>query len=386
MENKDRPYQSKEVVEQDIIQHNDTVDEIDFSEIIANLWRNRKFIGIVTGIFLCIGIFIAFASPTRYTAECVIFPQSSKQGAGGALGGVASIMGINLGAAGLEAGGLPPSVYPQILSSWPFIRDVMNMPVRVENSRGKTISLYEYYTDEKYKEKNFLTSIAKYTIGLPGVLLSTFHSSQNDTTLYKNQETDTSNSIRITQEEQNVYNIISNSIKFSYDKKEGTIILAYTFPEAQVAAQITNHLHETLERYVINYKIQKAKENLDFVEKSYAEARKDFLQKQANLAFYQDANRGLITATGRSIENRLRSEYDIAFTVYSELAKQREQASFTLKEEKPILTIIKPVVVPLEKSEPRRGLILISSLILGLLSSMAWLFLKSYILNLKKLL
>ncbi len=383
MENKDRPYQSKEEFEQHTTKR-ETSDEMDLTEFLARLWGRRKFISIVIGISLCIGVFIAFASPTRYTAECVIFPQSSKQGNSNALSGVASMMGINLGTTGMESGGLPPSVYPQILSSWPFIKDIMNTPITVEKSGGKSITLYDYYTDERYKEVNILASIKEYTIGLPGMLLSALRDSESDSLSSVNSLSDSIDIIKLSRQNQRVYNTISSSILFEFDKKEGIITLAYIFPESLAAAQITQHLHQTLERYVINYKTQKVRENLIFVEKSYATARKDFLQKQANLASYQDANRSLITATGRSIENRLRSEYDIAFTVYSELAKQREQALLALKEEKPILTLLKPVIVPLEKSEPRKGFIIINFLLIGAILSTSWILLEPYIKELKE--
>ncbi len=51
--------------------------------------------------------------------------------------------------------------------------------------------------------------------------------------------------------------------------------------------------------------------------------------------------------------------------MYSELAKQREQANIQVKEDTPIFTIVEPVTVPSEHSKPQRGLILIAFIFLG---------------------
>ncbi|MPM97289.1 hypothetical protein SDC9_144462 [bioreactor metagenome] len=303
----------------------------------------------------------------------------------GNLGSLASIVGVNMGAAVMTEGSISTAIYPQILNSLPFAREIMETPITVEKSNDQEITLYEYYTRKEYKETNVLAVLKKYTIGLPGTLVSAFRPSKNTQEVTMNTviTPDSSGIVKISRQEQAVYNAIKGSIQYEYNAKEGVIKLGYIFPEPLAAAQVSEQLHKSLEKYVVNYKTEKVQENLAFVEQSYAEARKDFLQKQANLATFQDANRGLITASSRSIEIRLQSEYDIAFTIYSELAKQREQAQLSMKEEKPILTVVNPVIVPLEKSAPRRSTILTVFLFLGLISSTGWVLGKPFIKDLK---
>jgi len=360
-------------------------DEIDLKDLIVQLWKKRKFILAVTGLFFLLGIFIAFTLPVEYTAQSVILPQSGRQSSLGNLGSLASIVGVNMGTTVMAEGNISTGIYPQIVNSLPFVREIMETPIVVERSDGKEITLYEYYSEKKYRSKNVFTVIKKYTIGLPGTLISAFRSSKNmqEVTIHTAITPDSTGIVSISRQEQAVYNAIKGSIQYEYNTKEGIIKLGYTFPEPLAAAQISEQLHKSLEKYVINYKIEKVQENLNFVEQSFAEARKDFLQKQANLAAFQDANRGLITASSRTAETRLRSEYDIAFTVYNELAKQREQAQLSMKEEKPILTVINPVTVPLEKSAPRRSMILAVFLLLGLIVSTGWVLAKPFIEDIK---
>lgn len=334
----------------------------------------------VTGVFLLLGVFIAFTSPVKYTAESVILPQSNRQNSMGNLGGLASIVGVNMGTAVMTEGSISTAIYPQILNSLPFIREIMETPIVVEKSNGKEITLYEYYTHKKYKETNVLEVVKKYTIGLPGTLVSVFRASKDlqETNINKEITPNNTSIVQITNQEQAVFNVIRGSIQYGYNAKEGVIKLGYTFPEPFAAAQVSEQLHKSLEKYVINYKTEKVQENLAFVEQSFAEARKDFLKKQANLAAFQDANRGLITATGRTTETRLRSEHDIAFTIYNELAKQVEQTKLSVKEEKPVLTVINPVIVPLAKSAPSRGKIIIVFTLLGIVFATIWVLIKPF--------
>src|SRR5690606_5116365 len=116
-----------------------------------------------------------------------------------------------------------------------------------------------------------------------------------------------------------------------------------------------------------------------FIEQSYETARTDFLDAQNRLTAFQDANRGLTTASARSMEARLRNEYDIAYSVYRELATQREQAKIAVKENQTILTLVNPPVVPNVKSAPRSSMILTGFLLLGLVVATAWVFVAPFL-------
>ena len=351
----------------------DNSDEIDLKEIIAKVWYSRKFILICTGIFLLLGIFIAFASPVSYTAGCTLVPQLGKK-EGSNLGGLASMMGVNLGSP-MTGETLSPAVYPQIINSVPFCMEIMETPIVVKESNGAPITLYEYYTDKRYRPANVISSIKKYTIGLPGLLISSMRS-DSEPVVYS--DTVTGKVIVLSKDERRVIKAIQGNIQFESNPKDGYVTLGYSFAEPQPTAVIAQNMYSTLEKQVKNYKSQKQLDNLAFVEESYERARKDFVEKQTRLAAFQDANRDLASAMARTTERRLNSEYDVAYTVYNELAKQLEQAKISVKESTPVLTVIDPVVVPHQKSAPRRSLILIAFLFLGAVVSVGWVFAKPF--------
>ena len=351
-------------------------DEIDLVDLLRKLWVQRKLILTVTAIFLLIGIFVAMVSPVSYTAGCTVVPQSGENKSGG-LGGVAAMMGVNLGTGGMTGGTLSPGIYPEIVKSVPFTLEIMQTPIVTEKSDGKAITLYEYYTEKQYQDRNLLGSIKKYTLGLPGVILGSFRKEEPV------QETvaqgDTMTVYSLNAKEKRAYNAIQGALQVTTNSKDGSVSIGYSFPEARPAAEVSNQIYRTLEKYVASFKSEKLEDNLQFVEESYETARKDFLQAQSRLAAFQDANRGLATATARSTETRLQSEFNIAFSVYSELAKQREQARIAVKENQTILTLVNPAVVPNEKSAPRRSIILMGFLFLGFFAACGWVLGKPYV-------
>jgi uncharacterized protein involved in exopolysaccharide biosynthesis len=357
-------------------------DEIDLKDIIRQLWMKRRFILITTGVFFLLGIFIALTSPVSYSASSTIVPQSSQRNTGN-LGGLASMMGVNL-ASSMTGETLSPTVYPNIVKSVPFCREIMQMPIPVKKS-STPITLYEYYNYKQYQQKNLLNAIKKYTIGLPGVILSSIHkNTSNEEAAVAYTDTISGEVLSLTSKERKAISLIQQNILFESNSRDGYIKLGYSFAEPEAAAAIADHLFKTLEKYVKDYKAQKQQDNLLFVESNYSEARKDFLQKQTNLAAFQDANRGLVSAMARTTERRLSSEYDIAFTVYNELAKQLEQAKLSVKESTPVLTIIDPVVVPQQRSAPRRSMIIAVFLFLGLIVSTGWVLIEPLVQDIVK--
>ena len=361
---------------------NKATDEIDLKDIIRQLWMKRRFILITTGVFFLLGIFIALTSPVSYSASSTIVPQSSQRNTGN-LGGLASMMGVNL-ASSMTGETLSPTVYPNIVKSVPFCREIMQMPIPVKKS-STPITLYEYYNYKQYQQKNLLNAIKKYTIGLPGVILSSIHkNTSNEEAAVAYTDTISGEVLSLTSKERKAISLIQQNILFESNFRDGYIKLGYSFAEPEAAAAIADHLFKTLEKYVKDYKAQKQQDNLLFVESNYSEARKDFLQKQTNLAAFQDANRGLVSAMARTTERRLSSEYDIAFTVYNELAKQLEQAKLSVKESTPVLTIIDPVVVPQQRSTPRRSMIIAVFLFLGLIVSTGWVLIEPLVQDIVK--
>lgn len=335
-------------------------NEIDLIEVIRKLWAKRKFILKVAVVFACLGILVALFSAKEYTASCIMVPQTGEKGASGGLGGLAAMAGINLGNVG---GGdvLSPKIYPKILSSVPFQKELMLEKIKF-NEYEQPVRLLDYYTGDEYKKFSLTGVILKYTIGLPGVIIRAIRGEQPEIVVPKGSGLPIQT---LSKDENLCMKALKDKVVLNVNDKDGVVILSATMSEPIAAAQLASLVQVMLQRYITEFKIEKAQAKLKFIEERYADAKKQFELKQEELAQFRDANRNFASAIAKTNEERLNNEYSVALGVYSELAKQREQANIQVKEDTPVFTIVEPVTVPSERSKPKRGLIFIAFTFLG---------------------
>lgn len=335
-------------------------NEIDLIEVIRKLWAKRKFILKVAVVFACFGILVALFSAKEYTASCIMVPQTGEKGASGGLGGLAAMAGINLGNVG---GGdvLSPKIYPKILSSVPFQKELMLEKIKF-NEYEQPVRLLDYYTGDEYKKFSLTGVILKYTIGLPGVIIRAIRGEQPEVVVPKGSGLPIQT---LSRDENLCMKALKDKVVLNVNDKDGVVTLSATMSEPIAAAQLASLVQVMLQRYITEFKIEKAQAKLKFIEERYADAKKQFELKQEELAQFRDANRNFASAIAKTNEERLNNEYSVALGVYSELAKQREQANIQVKEDTPVFTIVEPVTVPSERSKPKRGLIFIAFTFLG---------------------
>lgn len=68
----------------------------------------------------------------------------------------------------------------------------------------------------------------------------------------------------------------------------------------------------------------------------------------------------------------MQAEFDLVNTVYSELAKQKEQAAIQLSKDTPTFSILSPVSVPKEKTGPKKSLYFLGFFSIGLIIASSW--------------
>jgi hypothetical protein len=351
-------------------------EEIDLLALAKTLWKGRKtiIIAVISGAVL--GIVIAFNSPKEYTASTVMVPQlGDSQSKLGGLGGLAALAGISLDMnPGAE---LSPMIYPKIVSSIPFQLELMNTPLTFQEF-PQPISLFDYYT--KYSKPSALGAIKKYTIGLPFVILEAIKGKSKEIRVSVDK---TNQPILLTEDQNRVKKALSSIITMEVNAKEGYLTLTSCMPEALAAAQLAKNAQNLLQRYITEFKIEKAKANLDFIQGRYNETKTEFEKAQVNLAVVSDRNKNFTSGLSQIETDRIQTRYTIAFNVYQELAKQLEQAKIQVKRETPVFTIVQPATVPSERSKPNKLMILIIWLFLGGVAGIAVIFGKDFFKTIK---
>ena len=354
-------------------------DSIDIIALLKDFWGARKTILKITVAFTFLGLFVAIFTENEYTASTTFVPLAQgSAAAGGSLGSLASLAGINIGGAG-SSEEIAPELYPKIVNSIPFQLALLNMPLTIEG-QAIPVSYSEYY--KNIYSPGLLSNIKKYTLGLPGVLISWARSTPLDTEVAAG--TKENKIISISEEESILIKGLEHQISLTVNNKEGFISISATLPEAKASAEMVLKAQQLLQEYALQFKTQKSMEQLNFIKERYAEKQREFDQIKIALARFQDQNTGINTALGRTKLLQLQSEYDLTFTVYSELAKQLETQRLQVKKDTPLFTVLQPVSIPLEKSAPKRALILVVYLFLGFVLSLGYVLVKKYLISFKK--
>jgi len=356
-------------------------DRIVLVELLQKLWQGRKITITMSVIFALMGVAFALSSPNIYTATTTFIPKGKTNSTGGSLSGLASLAGISLG--GMSGGDseIPPTMYPMILNSIPFLEKTLSLEVPLN---GQNILIKEYLLSQIYfKESNsfdFSSFLKKYTIGLPSLLKDKIFGEMNALP----RSTEKATIKRLTYEEEQLYNYLKGLITISVDIKEGFISLSVQDKDPQLAAIIAQNTQNLLQQEVIDFKIKNAQELLTFTETLYAEKKVAFEALQDELASFRDQHQNISSGLFENKLSRLESELAIASSVNEELAKQVEQARIQVSRDTPIFTIIDPVVIPNQRTSPKRTLIVLSFTFLGVFFGLSYTLIKQPFATIKK--
>jgi capsular polysaccharide biosynthesis protein len=290
-------------------------------------------------------------------------PQTSQPGGGlsGSLGGLASLAGINLSAGTAGGGEIPPSMYATVLGSQPFRKRILDAKIVVN---GDSVSYRDYLI---HQPKTVLGTISEYTIGLPGKVIGAMSSKEEI-----NADLVTEGLRPLSDEEYKLQNAVAGIVSISNDKKEGIVSLTVVEGDPLVAAQVAQVTEQILQDWIIEYKITNAKAQYDFIEKQFETKQKEFFSIQEQLANYTDRNQNVLAASYLTRLDRLQAEFDLVNSVYSELAKQKEQAAIQLSKDTPTFSVLDPVQVPKQKTGPKKLIYIFAAFFVGLICSAGW--------------
>ena len=342
-------------------------DEIDLIALIKSIWNERKTIIYTTIAIIVIGLMIAIFSPVKYSASSVILPQvednNIMNNIGGGLGALAGLAGVNLSSMMGNNSSITPDLYPDIISSYPFLNELLENSFYFEKE-AKTITLY----DKLYADtiSGFGSKILQYTILLPWTVKKMLSKKNEKQDIPQSVVNNGSKLIIMDERLDEILKAASEMIYVEVDEKTGLINVGATIEKEPVAAaQLAQKVVDLLQKYIISNKTKQAQENLDFIEFRYLEQKKEFESIQKEFLEYRDAHRNLVPERISFRMQELNDAYNVAMNVSISLAQQLEQAKIAVKKETPVFSIIEPVKIPFERSSPARTKIMIVSVFLG---------------------
>lgn len=345
-------------------QNNMEEQEIDLMELAMKLWAEKKMILKACGWAALVGLVVAFSIPKEYESTVTLAPESNKgRSISGGMAALAGMAGINLGgSSGPDA--LSPELYPDIVKSVPFSIEMFDVKVTDKDGELNT-TLYEYLKEEqKQPWWGYITAAPFKALGW---VVSTIKGEDEE-----KAANDSIDSFRLTPDQSGIIGALGSRIAVSVDKKSFVITITTTMQDPVIAATVTNEVKEKLQNYITEYRTNKARKDLEFTEKLYAENMETYHKAQQEYAQYMDRNQNVSLRSAQTQQERLRNEMELAFNVYNQTAQQLQVAKAKVQEDTPVFTVVEAATVPLRAAKPSKAMILIGFVFLAAVGAGGW--------------
>ena len=340
--------------------------EIDLMEILRKVIAIRKTLYKAAGIGLVIGVIVALSVPKQYTVEVTLSPEMSNSKSNSGLASMAaSFLGTGAGMSGDGSDALNASLSPDIVSSTPFLLELLSMGVPFDSEESEKIDLGSYLDSQS-------SPWWSYVIGLPGMAISgvqSLFSSEDESSSQINKDYGT---IELTQEEDKKITSLKKNITAVMDKKTAITNVSVTLQDPKVAAVVADSVVHKLQEYIIGYRTFKAKEDCAYLERLFKERQEEYYAAQKKYAEYVDTHDNLILQSVRAEQERLQNDMSLAYQVYSQVANQLQVARAKVQEEKPVFAVVEPAVVPQQTSGTGRKIYVIAFVFLSVVTVIGW--------------
>ena len=348
-------------------------EEIDLIEILRRIIAVRKTIYKAAGVGMVMGIIIAISIPKQYTVKVTLSPEmGNSKGSSGLAGLAASFLGSGSVIGGDGSDALNAALSSDIVSSTPFLLELLNMKVLIPKENIKTL---EAYLDEQS------SPWWNYIIGIPGTVIEGIKSLFVDTDNPIIDRSLQKGTIELTREERDKIIFLRKNIVATMDKKTAITGISVTLQNPKVAAIVADSVVCKLQELIISYRTSKSKEDCAYLEKLFKERQEEYYAMQKKYADYVDTHDNLILQSVRTEQERLQNDMNLAYQVYSQVANQLQVARAKVQEEKPVFAVVEPAVVPLFPSGMGKLLYMLLFGFVAVIVTMGWLLIKKELLN-----
>ena len=352
--------------------------EIDLMDILRKLITIRKTLYKAAGIGLIIGIVIALSVPRQYTVKVTLSPEmGNSKGNNGLAGLAASFLGSGA-TVGDAMDALNASLSSDIVSSTPFLLELLKINVPVVDKKDENTTLTSYLDSQS-------APWWSYVLGMPGMVIGgvkSFFTDDNDENTGDRMKSGT---ISLTKEEKEKIDALKKNISATVDKKTAITSVSVTMQDPKVAAVVADSVVHKLQECITGYRTSKAKEDCVYLEKLFRERQEEYYIAQKKYATYVDTHDNLILQSVRAEQERLQNDMSLAYQVYSQVANQLQVSRAKVQEEKPVFAIVEPAVIPQQPSGTGKKMYVILFVFLSVVITSVWkLWLKDIFDKLKK--
>ena len=343
--------------------------EIDLMELARKLWNARKLLIKVGCIAAVFGVVIALTTPKVYTVNVVLAPELGGKSSSSSLASAASMLGLGNLTMGSDADALRVTLYPEVVSSLPFMVDLMDTPVQTKKGQKEELPMEPLDEVLRNSKKSLVGTVVSFPFKVLGTVISWFKADEKNETDGVAKEV---NPYQLTKKQAKIVTALRKQILTTVDKKTGVTSVSVTMQDPVTAAMVADTVILKLRQHITKYRTSKAQEDYEYWEQLYAQRQQEYYDAQQRYARYVDANKNVILQSVLTERERLQSEMQLAYQIYSNVATQMQMARAKVQEAKPVFAVVEPASVPLKSSGTSRKMIVLQWIFLAVFATAAW--------------
>lgn len=333
-------------------------NEIDILGIIKKVLEEGRLLLSFILIFAVIGVIVALNKQKIYTTTVILAPEISGGGSlPESLSSIASMVGVNLGNSGGGVDAIYPQIYPDVLTSSDFIINLFDVQVKQEKD-----SLYKTYYDHIINDAK-IPFWAYPSIWISELLKDKDAEQDNNTRI---------NNFKLTKKQNDILNFVRSNISCIVDKNTNVISISVNDFDPVVSATMADTIQKQLQQYITMYRTKKARNDVEYAQKLYDEARQQYVKARQAYGSYADANEDLLLESYKTKRDDLENEMQLRYNIYNQIAQQLQLAKAKVQEQTPVFSIIQGATVPLKASSMPRSFLVIIYMFVGVLADAAW--------------
>lgn len=305
------------------------------------LLKKWILISIISLIGAGIGLAYAWTKKPKYTATLFFMVEEGKTSSIGAIAGIASQFGINLG--GGDDNIFTSNSIVELMKSRKLVEKALLSEGFFNNKKALLINYYidfnnfrKTWEDEDLSKLQFTSDKSKFTILHDSIMNMVY--------------------LRLMQKETSVSKA---------DKKLSLIKVECTTANEEFSKVFTEQWVKALSEYYVEYKTKSARQSLGSMQNRTDSVRTQLYEAEASLASLKDNNMRVIKAAGFLTEARLQRQTEILNIMYIELTKNLEISKMNLLFQTPLIEILDKPILPLEKQRTPKKIGMIAGFFAG---------------------
>ena len=141
-----------------------------------------------------------------------------------------------------------------------------------------------------------------------------------------------------------------------------------------ICATMADTVKTRLQNFITDYRTRKARVDLEYNKKLYAETKARYDKARRLYAEFVDANNDIILQTVRQRQVELENDMQIQYNAFTQVAAQLLAAEAKVQEDTPAFTTLQSATVPVKKTGPKRAIACLAFLFLAFCCTTAYIF------------